>query len=363
MEEDVAVLGGRGVEAELVEQGDDVGPGVLAQVVVGGEVRSPGAAGGDRIGSRVRARPVDVTGEGGGQGGVLADLRSRRLRRQGAIKDRRPAATLGGRAVPLDETALDEGIEVLAEGVRVLPGRLGESRDRDGLLEGAEALQHRRAGRGHLRHGVPRRPGRTRSPRWAVGARVFHENNCNKWTRDSSNPADHVAWIQTGDRRAPTVTEEHPMTDTTTLAEQESESAVASSGGCGGACGGTGSCGGSGGNGKHGGHAHSHEAAPAETTVEAEQAAPAAGGCGGNCACNSAPATPVLDARSIEPSIRQSAIFGVLVGMPPHASVVIVAPQDPAPIVDLLESRLPGEYSVAGEKVSDDEFRVTFTRH
>ena len=51
-----------------------------------------------------------------------------------------------------------------------------------------------------------------------------------------------------------------------------------------------------------------------------------------------------LDARLIDPVIRQSAIFGVLVGLPPAGTVTIVTHENPAPIADLLHERLPGEY-------------------
>lgn len=60
--------------------------------------------------------------------------------------------------------------------------------------------------------------------------------------------------------------------------------------------------------------------------------------------------------------IRQSAIFGVLVGLAPQAAVTIVAPNDPGAIVALLEERLPGEYAVTTSQGCADEWRVTFIR-
>lgn len=87
------------------------------------------------------------------------------------------------------------------------------------------------------------------------------------------------------------------------------------------------------------------------------------GGCGGNSGCGSHEAViPELDARTIHPMIRQSAIFGVLVGLPPQAAVTIVAPNDPGPIVALLEERLPGEYAVTTAQGGAQEWRVTFIR-
>ncbi len=87
------------------------------------------------------------------------------------------------------------------------------------------------------------------------------------------------------------------------------------------------------------------------------------GGCGSGSGCGGHEAViPELDARTIHPMIRQSAIFGVLVGLPPQAAVTIVAPNDPGPIVALLEERLPGEYAVMTDQAAADEWRVTFIR-
>lgn len=120
-------------------------------------------------------------------------------------------------------------------------------------------------------------------------------------------------------------------------------------GGCGG--GGCGACG------SHG----DAEGAPADGMIADE---PTAGGCGGACGCGGHSArTPVLDARTIDPQIRQSAIFGVLVGMPPRGSVVVVSDVDPAPIAQLLQDRLPGEYAVDAEVLDDGSHVVTFRRH
>lgn len=82
------------------------------------------------------------------------------------------------------------------------------------------------------------------------------------------------------------------------------------------------------------------------------------GGCGGHAPAH----TPTLDARLIDPVIRQSAIFGVLVGLPPAAAVTIITQENPAPIAELLHERLPGEYQVSAEASDDDAFRVTFSR-
>lgn len=108
-------------------------------------------------------------------------------------------------------------------------------------------------------------------------------------------------------------------------------------------------------------------AADASGTGEACGTAPGCdghGGCGGQHGCggHTHTHTPTLDARLIDPVIRQSAIFGVLVGLPPASSVTIVTLENPAPIADLLHERLPGEYQVSTETSPDDSYWVTFAR-
>lgn len=84
------------------------------------------------------------------------------------------------------------------------------------------------------------------------------------------------------------------------------------------------------------------------------------GGCGGTCGGGTY--VPSLDARAIDPIIRQSAIFGVLMGLPPEGSVKIIGVTDPSPIAELLESRLPGEYSIEVAEVDELEWHATFSR-
>lgn len=83
------------------------------------------------------------------------------------------------------------------------------------------------------------------------------------------------------------------------------------------------------------------------------------GGCGGGCG---GAYVPELDARALDPMIRQSAVFGVLMGLPPAGSVLVVTNTDPSSIATLLEERLPGQYSADVDAVSEDEYRVVFSR-
>lgn len=87
------------------------------------------------------------------------------------------------------------------------------------------------------------------------------------------------------------------------------------------------------------------------------------GGCGGNGGCGGhSSLVPELDARLIDPVIRQSAIFGVLVGLRPAQAVTVLTDQDPTPVVEFLHERLPGEYEVAIDPVAEDAYRATFAR-
>ncbi len=90
------------------------------------------------------------------------------------------------------------------------------------------------------------------------------------------------------------------------------------------------------------------------------------GGCGGSdgggCGDHDTQTTPLLDARTLDPRIRQSAIFGVLMGLPPGEAVTVVTLGDPTPIAELLNERLPGQYEATAAEMEGDVFLVTFER-
>lgn len=85
------------------------------------------------------------------------------------------------------------------------------------------------------------------------------------------------------------------------------------------------------------------------------------GSCGGSGSCGNGH-VPVLDARTIDPVIRQSAIFGVLIGLAPGAAVTIVSDQDPQPIAALMQERLPGSFEIDLDRAGEAEWRVGFAR-
>ena len=97
-----------------------------------------------------------------------------------------------------------------------------------------------------------------------------------------------------------------------------------------------------------------------EVTLSAE-----CGGCGcGAGGCGSgARRVPELDARTIDPQIRQAAIFGVLIGLTPGGGATIITDESPDLVRTLIEGQFGGQYLVeAGSSESDDEWRTTFTR-
>lgn len=82
-----------------------------------------------------------------------------------------------------------------------------------------------------------------------------------------------------------------------------------------------------------------------------------AGGCGG------APSrVPEFDARGVDPMIRQSAVFGVLIGLTPGAGATVVTADSPDLVRTLIEGQFAGQYRVEGGQVDEQEWRTTFTR-
>lgn len=90
-------------------------------------------------------------------------------------------------------------------------------------------------------------------------------------------------------------------------------------------------------------------------------------GCG-SCACGSGGCgggggrVPELDARPIDPALRQAAILGVLVGLVPGASAAIVTDGEPELVLMLIEQQFPGQYEIAMDEVGDSEWRTKFLR-
>jgi len=100
-------------------------------------------------------------------------------------------------------------------------------------------------------------------------------------------------------------------------------------------------------------------------TDHGESAQAAEGGCGGECGCGGqAPGDvlPELDARAVPHAIRHATIFGALDSVGPGNGMVLVAPHDPLPLLEQLETRLPGRFSIDYLERGPEAWRVRFVR-
>ncbi len=79
------------------------------------------------------------------------------------------------------------------------------------------------------------------------------------------------------------------------------------------------------------------------------------GGCGGG-------RVPELDARTIDPALRNAAVFGVLVALVPGSSAVIIDEAEPEVVLMLIAERFPGQYEITGAQAAPGEWRAKFAR-
>jgi uncharacterized protein (DUF2249 family)/iron-sulfur cluster repair protein YtfE (RIC family) len=97
--------------------------------------------------------------------------------------------------------------------------------------------------------------------------------------------------------------------------------------------------------------------------VSAETRAAGEGGCGGQCGCGEqdrASALPELDARAVPHAIRHATILGALDSLTPGGGMVLVAPHDPLPLLQQIESRSPGRFSVDYLERGPEAWRIRF---
>jgi uncharacterized protein (DUF2249 family) len=80
------------------------------------------------------------------------------------------------------------------------------------------------------------------------------------------------------------------------------------------------------------------------------------------CSCRDDDDEPELDARAIPHTIRHATIFGALDAVAPEASLVLVAPHDPLPLLDHIGQRWPGAFGVDYLRRGPDAWRLRFTR-
>jgi uncharacterized protein (DUF2249 family) len=88
-------------------------------------------------------------------------------------------------------------------------------------------------------------------------------------------------------------------------------------------------------------------------------------GCGGHtCSCGEVdgPGYPELDVRSVPHAIRHATIFGALESVRPGAGLELVAPHDPLPLLDQVNQRWPGRFSVTYSERGPEAWRLTLVR-
>ena len=82
---------------------------------------------------------------------------------------------------------------------------------------------------------------------------------------------------------------------------------------------------------------------------------------GHSCSCDDDD-EPELDARTIPHAIRHATIFGALDAVAPQASLVLVAPHDPLPLLEQIGQRSPGAFDVEYLQRGPEAWRLRFTR-
>jgi uncharacterized protein (DUF2249 family) len=92
----------------------------------------------------------------------------------------------------------------------------------------------------------------------------------------------------------------------------------------------------------------------------AETHEPAAGACG--CHEVDPAGWPELDARLVPHKIRHATVFGALDAVAPGASLVLLAPHDPLPLLDQLQRREPDAFSVDYLARGPETWRLLLTR-
>ena len=90
-----------------------------------------------------------------------------------------------------------------------------------------------------------------------------------------------------------------------------------------------------------------------------------ADGCGGHaCACGETdgPGYPELDVRTVPHAIRHATVFGALEAVRPGGGLDLVAPHDPLPLLDQINQRWPGAFSVTYTERGPEAWRISLVR-
>lgn len=106
---------------------------------------------------------------------------------------------------------------------------------------------------------------------------------------------------------------------------------------------------------------HELTGAPGATDHQREDA----GHCGGHgCGCGHRDAgeEPELDARTIPPEVRPATLLSAIDAVAPGASLVLLAPHDPAPLLALIEQRDPDAFAIEYLERGPEVWRLRFSR-
>ncbi|KUI23251.1 cation-binding protein [Mycobacterium sp. GA-1285] len=83
---------------------------------------------------------------------------------------------------------------------------------------------------------------------------------------------------------------------------------------------------------------------------------------GHSCGCGADAEEPVLDVRDVPHSIRHATVFGAFDAVPVGASMVLVAPHDPVPLLHQLHDRTAGRISFDYIERGPEAWRLRLTR-
>lgn len=81
-----------------------------------------------------------------------------------------------------------------------------------------------------------------------------------------------------------------------------------------------------------------------------------------NCHDEPDPDHPVLDARAVPHAIRHATIFGALDAVPAGGGLILIAPHDPLPLLDQIETRSPETFSVSYLERGPEAWRLSIVR-
>ncbi len=92
-----------------------------------------------------------------------------------------------------------------------------------------------------------------------------------------------------------------------------------------------------------------------------EQAATS--GCGGGCGCGGhAATTDVLDVRVIPHSVRRATVLAAIGAVQPQASLLLLAPHDPVPVLEMVTATYPDEFAWTYDSTGPETWAVLLTR-